>query len=65
MENWPPTPSVSEQDAEITKLQIEITKILDRLNEVINRNCTCGGAGPDDAGYCDACEIWHEIMKGV
>jgi hypothetical protein len=27
--------------------------------------CSCGGRGPDDADACQACKVWHRVVRVV
>jgi len=37
---------------------VELTETLRRA---VNRECSCGGSGPDDPLCCPACRIWHAV----
>ena len=42
-----------------------LTAVDVRLSNIINKYCSCGGHGPDDAEACVACRIWHELWPVV
>lgn len=45
---------------------LEMREIIKRtLRSTINRNCTCGGRGPEDPECCPACKVWHELYTEV
>lgn len=39
-------------------------RILDKLREAVNEECSCGGCGPDDPQACQACMVWHRVTGG-
>ena len=48
--------------ADIAQIGEELALMRDRMTEVANDKCSCGGKGPDDEGSCEWCVIFHYVV---